>query len=181
MAIIGNRTHKIRVTEGMYMHKTCFTDAGDRIARRLTMKGLSVKNYKRRHVVLSGGFGTSFPNTDIPDQIGHIGAIWPYDVYLPVDQFEIYSLEPNSCYLCIVPTQGYKIVHQVLKYNANDGLQITKGKAYIPTVSYTIDGEIRLPFTAVVCKNQEKTISLDANGSVMIFWAIAESLDDDAT
>ena len=155
------------------VNTTVYTKSGDSITRKLNKVGLTPTTYSRRHYILSGSFRGSFGN-DIPEQIGKVGDIAPYEGNIETDTFTITALEDNSSYICVIPTDSnYQIIHTIDELVAGRVYGTATGKCYISTVDYTLlSGEHKTAGSVLVCANNSAILTPSSNGLMMVFNAI---------
>jgi len=155
------------------VNTTVYTKAGDFITRKLSRVGLNPDSYARRHYILNGSFCGSFGDS-IPDQIGNVGDVAPYEGNVETDSFTITALEDNSSYICIIPTDPtYQVIHEIHELTAGQVYGTTVGKCYIPTVDCNLYSGGQLNAGGVlVCANIADIITPLSSGSVMVFSAV---------
>jgi hypothetical protein len=157
----------------MLVYTTFYSDKGDSVTRSLKNAGLNSSNYARRHYVVSGEFGCSYPNSSLPDETGGIiGTTWPFNDFKDVDSFTIISLENSSSYHCFIPIGPYYIDHKTYDLKTNDSFVATKGCVYVSTVDFTINDEIHEAGAILACEDNDATVIMKADGKITAFVAI---------
>ena len=158
----------------MSVYTTVYSIKGDSLTRDLKNTGLSSSSYVRRHYVISGEFGCSFPDSDLPDESGGVGTVWPFDEFKNVDSFTISALKDGSSYHCMTPIGKYHIEHKEYNLKANQTLAAEKGNIYISTVDFMVDNEVHPAGAVLACENNNCTLTMSSAGKVTSFLAVSD-------
>ena len=170
----------------MAVHTTVYSNSGDTKSRNLNNPDISQDSYVRRHVIASGSFEIGYPNTSYSSDIMKTGEIWPVDGVKETNNFTITALKDGSSYHCIAASCKFqqidgktvenKIEHDEVALTKDNPFTATVGKIYIPTVDFTLNGDLKKSFTVIACSNNDATIIPSADGSVGIFYLTTVSI-----
>lgn len=156
------------------VHTTIYGQAGDSSTRILKQPGLTAEDYARRHYVVSGGFRASYPNSNVIDETGMVGTVWPFNEYKEVESFIITAIEDNSSYHCITPVGPYHIEHEKYNVKAGESFNVYKGNIYLSTADFTVNGYVHTAGAVLGCENGDATITMNADGLLTRFWAVCD-------
>jgi len=148
---------------------TVFDKAGEMLKDNyMSSYGLNANSYARRHYIISGGFRASFPNSNVADDIDYIGNVWPYAEDRNVNNFDITALEDNSSYICFIPYGSSQVKHEVIEVQ---DYVATIGRAYVPSVDFTFNGQPQKAHTVVTCSRADAHLVLSQKAKLTIFYA----------
>ena len=130
--------------------------------------GLSTDTYARRHYICAGGFRVSYPGSSEPEEGDYTGTVFPYRDHGPVNNFDITALEPNSAYICFTPYGDALIKHEFIEVQ---DYVATVGRAYVPSVDFTFNGQPQKAHTVVTCSRADAHLVLSQKAKLTIFYA----------
>jgi hypothetical protein len=173
---------------GLGIVKALFTEVHDSLYNPLSdMGAMTTKDYKRRHVVTSGGFDLIGINTPTGRRTSkyfymdfdkdHV-FVWPneitdsHKVLGLIDAFEIMATEENSSYFCVVPNEaGYLVKHEIISYQNNTPFVLQKGNLYFSNRDITIEGQVLTSYTPIAVITENKMAVSSEDGGVGRFYA----------
>ena len=151
---------------------TQFGSAGDSVTFKMANAGtLTPENFVRKSIMTRGSFVVEFEdgNDDL-----NTGDIWPYRAHEHSGKFSVRSLEPNSQYFCVIPTNDVELEQTVLQLSAEQTVILPVGTVnFIYGTNYTVNNKTHTENTVIAVENQ--TVQLTAHETVKLVQCSSRS------
>ena len=120
---------------------TQFDNVGDSVQFEMSSAGtLTPENFVRKSIMTRGSFVVEF--NDGNDDL-RTGDVWPTRNHVHAGKFSVKSIEPNSQYFCVIPTNDVELQNTVYQLDAGTTQELPLGTVnFVYGNNYSVNDKI---------------------------------------
>lgn len=152
---------------------TTFEKAGE-IATRRTKLPVDKKTYGPRHMVVTGGFKMTYPDSPEQEESSMAPVVYPNRDSYTTNLIQLEALVDNSKYYCVIPNIGYEIEYSVLDVKQANTVTLPVGHmCFVFGGVHLINNEPQSDSCGIyVLENNSVELTANADISVYMFKAV---------